>query len=805
MLVNYILTALRYWQRNKLHFILSLAGLSIGLCAAFLVTLYAHYESQYDRFLPHYEHSYRTEIYNENMDLRAPVLSAAMAPLIREMNGVEKVSSVYPLYLFSKQSEIVIEGQAHLIGAWLSADEHFTSFVDVPTLKGSLNAVLSQPNKVALSESEAIRLFGSTDVLGLNIKMAQRTLQVGAVFADLPNNTHFSFTGLTRHDNELLYEKNFQNHRVYTYLRLDDHAAPADINQQIAELLNARILAANAQSPVYEVSLHNIADIHLHSNTAFEMKESGSFETVQITIVLSAILILVAAANFINMTIAQSGQRAKEIGVRKALGATKSDVVFQVIIESYFMVLLSTLAAVLLSQLSLGWFNQLVGRTLQFDLFSEFGVILLVIVVVLGLLSSLYPALFIAHQNSKALLSGDINRGKTSVLIRKSLLVCQSGLSIALIIFAYTLHAQLNFLQSTPLGYEKEQRIVIKDLAAEHLLYVYNDNLFNALAAIPGVNNAAATTTEMTGVLSSVASLDLSNGETLQSISNFAATYNVVDTLGLELLAGRDFSQDHADFYQRQNDGSGRYAIIVSEQLARLAGFNNPRNAIGQIIYADFGFGKKDEAKIVGVIKDVKIGSAKVETNAFFIACGFGIQPVGHVVLDVDNTLDIEMRHNISQVIAQRLDVHHPIIETVEQNFDNIYRAERQQSTVILTFTLLAIFLTCMGILGLAIFSAERRKKEIAIRKVLGSNSLSILNLLSKEYLVLVAVGAAIAIPISYFIVLDWLSYFNLRVQQTPIIYIIALLLIGLITYLTVTAITLRTALERPNAALRSE
>jgi putative ABC transport system permease protein len=429
----------------------------------------------------------------------------------------------------------------------------------------------------------------------------------------------------------------------------------------------------------------------------------------------------------------------------------------------------------------------------------------LVVIFAIGLLSGLYPALFIASFSAKRVLSGDLIRGGTAIFIRKLTLCFQGALSIGLIIATASLYQQMQLIDNLEIGYEKSSRLTVKELPNDALYKKGHNSLFTALKNLPGVESVTASNTDLTNDMNFDLNFTWPNGETLNVMQPSVVTsYNPVATLGLKLLAGRDFSpQFSGDWYHRDAEDNRTISVIVSRRMAELAGYQDLASVIGLTLIVKNHGGMK--AKVVGVIENVKIGSARQQVLPMSLNLGYFLNGTSNLVIKTNNVNVAVLSKQVQKIITEELHISDVKVTSIADDYANAHKNEHQALEMVSVFSLLAIFLTCLGTFGLASFATLRRQKEVAIRKVLGATRLSIVNLLAKEFLFLVAISIVIAYPLSYWLVGDWLANFNERIDQTVWVYAIAALIITVITWLTVASLGFKAASYRPSLILRDE
>lgn len=802
---NYITTGLRALTRQKMHLGLNIFGLSIGLAAALMVSLFTLHELSYDRSHPNADRTYR--VLEEHRDSgNVNVLNSPHAfEYYKRISGVEDYLGLL-VGNWLIDTKVTIDNSELEIQKLYASTGNLMDFLDINVVEGDMQKALSEPYGIAISESQAIRFFGKTDVVGEKLVSARSIWTIAAVFEDFPANTHLDMEAIVSAD----FAREVKGKVSYTYLRLSENA---DIRQVISEIKDIMSdIWPDDQGFSYE--LQPLRDIHLSPNLRMDMKIGGSRMAVTISIALSILLVVIASFNSINMNIARAGQRAKEVGIRKTLGAEKSQLVTQFLIESVLVTMLSGLLACGLAELSLNDFNLLVGRDLSIDYLGLSGQLVLSFVIIVGVISGLYPALFMSSFNTKRVLSGDLDRGQTAILVRKLLLVIQSALSVGLIIVAFSIYSQLNYLYEFPVNYEKHNRLRVagipegkvfyhrdlNDEALEARLRVDTRALFEDISKIDGIVSATPTDFDFTrGTNSGVRDF------TIQGVPDFTLSmaygsvgYNAVDALGLNIVAGRDF-EELSDWYDASDKS---VAIMIPESTLALAGFATAEEAIGKT--ANFSAGQMPNVtgKIIGVFKDIKIGSVKDSAYPVMLACGLSWSHISSMILEVEQDSP-QIRDEITAMLKERLDLNPVEIESMESKYKLLYAEDRRLALLVLIFSALVVSLTCVGMFGLAAFTANRRAKEIAIRKILGASRAGLIFMLIKDYLILNAISLFIAFPVAWYLVTDWLQNFNQKVEQSVLVYLISGVVVTLLTALTISTITFVAASTRPNATLR--
>ncbi|MCF2858474.1 ABC transporter permease [Pseudoalteromonas sp. SMS1] len=803
MFSSYITTAVRAFAKHKQHFALNVLGLSLGLAAAIMVALFAAYELSFDRQHPNAEQVYRVHTDYRSWGLQLIGASSSEQPInMKSQSQVEDVLLIadaeeMTYYQAPLPLAVKIADREVQLPNFYAVSENLLDFVALDVIAGSVEEAITLPNQLALSRSTAMSLFGRDNVVGERLINESGAYTVAAVFEDLPDNTHFYFHTLTA----------IPNHAQgaisgYVYMRF---APQADVPALESEL--NRVFTEQSQGRNKTLSLHLVPllDVHFNSSGPFEMKPGGSEQVVWVSVALAIVLLIVASTNFINLNIAAAARRAKEVGVRKALGASRLQLIQQFLTEALLVVSISGLIALALIEMTLPWVNQILGRDLSLDFSIWFLVSVVGVVILVGILSGLYPALFISSFSAKRVLSGDLQRGQTAIWVRKLTLYFQSVLSIALIIAAVIIYKQMALVNDLEVGYSKTDRLLVKELPAESLFKGENNRLFDSIRALPGVAQVTVSNTNLTVDMNSELFLTWPNGEQIEGTQPTISTgYHAVEALGLSLLAGRDFLPQYGSDWARTDEQEvRRYGILITESLMKLAGYTDPNEIIGKQATAHEG---RTQVTIVGVVADVKLGSAKQQKLPLSFRLGLNNRPFADIVVKLDKSVPAEqVSSQIQAMVAQQLKLHEVSITRIEDEYQRAHISEYRVQQLVLLFSSLAVFLTCLGVLGLASFSALRRQKEVAVRKVLGASRFSIVNLLAQEYLVLIAAAVLLAFPASYWFLDGWLSHFNERITQAPWVYLFSAVFVALSTWLTVALLAFRAASVRPSLILRYE
>jgi putative ABC transport system permease protein len=804
MLISHITTAFRVFKQHKLYSLLNVFGLSIGLAAALLVALFAEYELSFDEMQPDHQQVYRLHV-----DVNVPGLEEIPLTVVNIAQTLITRSDVADLFILADvvdsgllSEHIKIADQAFKLNNLYGTAKNIRDFVNISVILGDLEAALSAPQQIALSRSEAERLFGSAEgALGQTILIEAKRFTVKAIFKDLPENSHFLFHALVPID--------FTEHSdisSYIYLKTQHNADLKAIEKQLADRLIEKYQLKNSQ---LEYRLVPMREVYFKAHSPFELKTGGSAFLVTLSVALSVLLLAIAAANYINIAVSQLLYRSKEIAMRKTLGASKRQLIAQFLLEALLMVMCATLLAVCWVELLLPSFSDFANRPL--DLVwgaSEFALII-AITVLLAFISGAYPAYCVARAPLNSLLAGQLKAGQ---LVRKGLLVFQSAMAMALIVCTLVSLQQLTFLQSLSLGYDATDRIVIHDLSSKQLM-AKEHAILNEIRALPGVVQVTTTDTDLTDSILESFYFRWPNGyEESELPPTIGTGFHAVETLGLTLLAGRDFSpQFQSDWLHDVNAGSSSQqgddapqamAILVTEQMAKRAGYDNVSEVVGLQVQ---GLYRNINASIVGVVKDIKVGSAKDDWLPVSFSAGYSSQSTVRLVISTEQANFPKLFNQLRQLLKQFNLTADPQFSLMQQDLAKVYRIEQDLFVLIRNFSVLAMLLSCLGLFGLAAFAAKRQQKQLAIRKVLGATRFSLVNLLAREFLIIVLAAAVIALPFAYWLMNNWLQDFNDRIEQTIWAYGLAGLIVAAFTWLTVAALAFKAASARPSEILRYE
>lgn len=779
--------ALRNLWKNKGYTLINVGGLAIGLASCMLLLLYVAYEWGFDKQSANYESTYI--IYN-NQEANGKIFSFAATPGLMagevkaKIPGVKRVTRMdYP------REKLLSFNQNSFKNPCTFVDAEYLKIFDYKVLKGNAATLLKNPNSVILTETFAKSLFGAEDPINKIVKLDnQENLKVEGVIADLPKNSSFQFDYLMPWS---LYEKlnpwtkraSWGSNYCITFIQLENNSFFEKANSQIHGMIKANMKDING-----EPFMQPMAKYHLYDTFEGGKSVGGKIDQLQIFIVLAFCILLIACVNFMNLSTARSEKRAKEVGVRKAIGSTRADLIYQFMMESILLALISMFVAFMLIEVALPYFNGVLGIELKIQYTAlQFWATFLGLTLFTGLLAGSYPAFYLSSFDPIRVLKGFTASGNSSLSIRKFLVVFQFIFATCLIICTSVIYQQLNYIKNKSIGFDRKNLVEIPVQGALQQPGKY-EILKNQLLESGMVSSVANLSMSLTGGGNNGYGISWPGKDIKSNVLvyyRFTGT-DFIKTTGMELLAGRDFRPGKGD----------STSVMINESLARAMGMKVP---VGKTITWD-----DTKVTIVGLIKDYVLESPYETSNPVIFMNNTNSNNTILVRIPANRKLSDAL-----EVIDKKVKALNPAYPVdrhfVDDNFELKFNNEKLLGTLANWFGGFAIFISCLGLLGLALYMAEQRKKEISIRKVLGANSATILMMLNKDFIRLVLIANAIAFPLGYIVSNRWLSHFEFRVSLSAVPFILALLLSLLIAILTVSLQSFKVAKANPIDALKYE
>lgn len=797
MIKNYILTTLRNIHRHLTYSLINVFGLGLGICISLLLALWVNHELSFDSF-----HANADQIYRVSMDISFggqssshSVSPTALLPTLKR--NFPEVKTGVRIYNPSSFSPFIVKKDDNFFqeNRFYFADSTFFQVFSYLLLKGNPRTALTNPRSVVLTSSMAKKYFGDKDPMGQTLLInGQNDYTVTGLMADVPDNSYLqfdfigSFSSLRQATEEVWWTANY-----LTYVLLDDHADLKSIEAKTNDLVK-EALGDQLASPGDYVKYNwmNLKDIHLRSKAQTEMEPVGNIQYVYLFAGIAILIILIACINYINLATARASFRAKEVGVRKVVGASKKQLIFQFIGESVVISLLALVFALFLAQLLLPLFNSLTGKNFDQTAFiaPAFLFSTIIVILVVGIGSGAYPALAITSFKPVSILKGNFRSSAKGVWLRKTLVVFQFCVTLILTIGTLAIVKQLAFIQNKNLGYERENTIILPLDRKTQEVYSTLKTEFLRTGKITSIGRATESPVEIRGGYS----IKLQGStDPAMSVVALSADDGFVTSLGMEIVAGRDFSETDINNFLTDTT----YVFLVNESTTENLFLTN-EEAIGKRVELN---GRKGE--IVGVVKDFHFASLHMPIGPLVIFSGADEYYYAIARLAPGNiTESLDQLKQVSTTVAP----HKPFTyEFLDQQFDALYRSEQQMGKLFGVFATLAIIIACLGLLGLVSFSATQKTKEIGIRKVLGANVGNIILLITNEYTRLIVIAVLIAIPAALYGVDQLLGNFAYKTTIGPVL--IALSVIGcmLIAFLTASYQAIQAATINPTETLRNE
>jgi putative ABC transport system permease protein len=807
MWINYLKIAFRNFMRRKFFSFINITGLSIGMAASLLIILYIIDEYSYDTFHKDAERIYRvhTRARMTGKDMNTCFSSAPIsADLQKEIPEVVDGCRI----VIRNDVNIGNENEVFSEKKVLLADSNFFNFFSFRLLHGNPKTALKDPNAIILTESSANKYFGfgiddKSSLLGkiMRVGMGDSYLITG-IAEDPPSNSHFKYNVILSMESwNYSHQTSWIGNNLHNYIKLtesaDYHGVEAKfsslvekyIGPQIQQVLGISFEQFHEQGGMYGYYLQPLLRIHLHPQTDYQLEPPGNLNIIYLLTAIVFLIILIACINFMNLSTARYTDRVREVAVNKSLGASRRRLIGQFLAESFMITSLSAFLAFIILWSFLPQFNMITDKTLSFSSISlvPFLTILATIIVLISLIAGCYPAFYLTAFSPAEILRGKISSNPKIGNFRSSLVVFQFTMSIMLIISTLLIHKQLNHLQRVDLGFDKENVLVIKNagyLGENKIAFKEELKKLNDIIQVSIVNQSPPEF----NLATVFKTLDDSN-------IDFPTAFCIVDedqlsTLDLKMKEGRFFSKAFI------SDSS---SVIINETAAKLLGWEDP---IGKKIETYWEKRGSDVREVIGVIKDFHFQSLHEEISSLFIFYG----TVGNNMLvrlapgnqgEKINQIESKWKELAS---GQPFD-----FSFIDADFDAKFRKEQQMAKIFSIFTFLAIFIACLGLLGLATFMTEQRSKEFGIRKVMGASNSGIMRLLSLEYLKLIGISFVIAIPLVYMLINWWLDNFIYKTPFGIIPFIAGGGITVLITLMSVSYQSFKAAFRNPVEALRYE
>jgi len=799
MFKNYFVVTLRNMLKYKFFTAINMIGMTVGIASCLLLMLYVSNELTYDNFHPDADRLYQVDLHGKvgGQDIRiastCPPMAAALVSDMPEVESSMRIASMRDA-VFRSGDKMFTERKVFYV------DSNFFQFFGYRLLQGDAITALKEPNSIVLDENLSEKYFGTEDPVGKIIQIGgeRKSYKVTGVVEQAPANSHFDYHALVSASGaEHLRRAIWLNNFMYTYFKLKPNASVAGVEEkfmgmvekyvgpEIEKFMGTSLKQMQEAGGAYGYYTTPVKAIHLHSTSQDDLEPGGSMMYVYFFSGIGIFILLIACINFMNLATARSAGRAKEVGMRKALGSLRTQMIAQFLSESVLYSLMAVVLALGTVYFLLPYFNVLSGKELSIAFLGEpivlAGIVALILVV--GLVAGSYPAFYLTSFSSVEVLKGKVRSGLKSKGIRSFLVVFQFALSIFLIIFTAVVFQQINYMQEKNLGIDKNN-ILILDNA--YRLDKNREAFRNAINQETGVVKASFTNNSFPGVNNTTAVKGVGNDQD-HIMGVYYADYDHMDVMKFEMKLGRYFSRDFP---------SDSTAILLNEAAAKEFGWENP---VGEeVLYND---GTPKTFKVIGVFKNFNFESFKDQ-----------VRPISIILTRNAGTLLIRYDGKSSDIVAtaerlwKQFAPNEPFeYSFMDQSFDRLFRAEQRMGQLFSIFSGLAILIACLGLFALAAFTAEQRTKEMGIRKSLGASTLSLNLLMSSEFIKLVIIAFVPASVLGWYVSSTWLQGFVYRIDISPLVFVLSGVTAVVIAWLTVSVQSLKAAAANPVQSLRYE
>ncbi len=805
MLTNYFKISIRSLAKQRLYSIINVVGLAIGLAAFLLINEYIQFEKSYDRFFTDSNQIYRLT----TDDVKDGVIGTRDAMsyhpsgkvLTEELPEVENYTTTYKFSEVIFRHKSITRSEKMII----AADSNYFKIFDYLLIKGDPETALNEPNSIVLTESKALAYFGDIDPVGKQIEVLSgynRPFKVTGVMEDVPENTHYKFNMLVslKSIQERLDRDDWGGFNYYTFLKLTRNSDLDELNKKLSPLAKKYI----GENSNQEFNLQPLESIHLYSDFTFEPEIHGNHKAVSFLVIISIFVLIIAWVNYVNLSTARAIDRAKEVGLRKVIGAYRNQLIYQFLIESLIINFIGSVLAVLIAELALPYFNGLLDKQIAVHVWNQktFLITTLIFFVAGTFVSGLYPALVLSSFQPVTVLKGKFRNSKQGALLRKFLVTVQFAVSIVLIAGTLIVGQQVKYMKSEDLGFdinhvvgfttprvnsdqrearEQKMKLFHEDLKSHHTIVQVGGT-----SSMPG--GGSSDIASSSGGVKIVGMTERLDGTVYLQWNDDSFT----KTMGMGFVAGRDFKRELA---------SDSIAIIVNETFLDRLGINDYSTVLGEFV--QFGRSpENDKFKIVGVLQNFNRTSLKnsVEPTCYFYNTGSR-----NTVVKLDENAFMDGLAYIEESWKKFFGDAPLDIQFLDRRFEQLYKEDRRFGNVFGSFSLLAILVAILGLFGLSSFIAVQRTKEVGVRKVLGASIGNIISLFYKDFMLLIGSSSLIGFPVVYFVMNKWLSNYAYRIDFPWWLLLLAFFIISVFALITVGYQTSKVASLDPAKTLKYE
>lgn len=808
MFKNYIKTALRNISRQKGYVVINIFGLAIGVASSMLIAIYIFSELSYDK-----HHENKDRIYRVLLDgkINNQEILGAWTPSPMAFTLKEEFPEIEEAVRIDTWDETVVkyEDKSFVESAFIQADSTFFNVFTAPLIKGNPKTALAKPHTVVLSESTAQKIFGEETAIGKTIKIGtyEEYHEVTGIMKDMPKTSHFdcnmvgSFISSARAE-----QGNWLSNNLATYLLLSPNTSKENVEDKIPELVkeNAGPILQEYmgisfdefidKGNRYAYQLQPLLDIHLNPSIESDMKTPNDKKYIYIFSVICFFLIVIAAINYMNLSTARASTRAKEVGLRKVVGSSKKMLIKQFMVESLIMSFIAVIIAMILVNLALPYFNNLIKTELTLNYLEDWHFIpaLVITALVVGLLAGSYPAFYLSSFKPTTVLSGELKSGTKNKKIRSTLVVSQFIISAALILATIVISKQTNYMLSKDLGFDKDRLLVLRRISA---IGDKIETFKNEINKIPGVIKSTHSTM-VPGHTNNNNAYQIQSqpkGETYVFETNYADE-DFAEVYGIKMAQGRFFSKENS---------SDKNVCVVNETAIKDYPIKDPFNE--SIMSAHNSAEELTPLKIVGIVNDFHIKSLHKSISPYIIVPKPEDTQWGYfsIKLDADN---IPQAMNEIEKTWKEFSNNDPMLYFFMDNeYASLYEEEQRTSMLSVGFAILTILIASLGLFGLTSYMTEQRTKEIGIRKAMGASVSRVVVIIANETVKLTVIAIIISYPVAYYFLHNWLNNYPYRISLNPVDFIFTLLIIITIAFITISYQTIKTARKNPAYSLRYE
>lgn len=787
MISNLFKTALRNITSKFGYTLLNVLGMTLAITASLFLTLYVLDEISFDRYHEKADRIYRVQSYIQETDDEFTwiVAQVPFAPQVKlDYPEVESVTRLFDVgRVLYKHNDI-----EHNEENMYYADSTFFDIFSYKLLDGSFEGALNKPNTVVLTETLARKYFGDKNPIGQSLQNGDELYQVTAVMEDVPRNSHVIFDGLVSRSTLPQEFGSWGNFGVFTYLLLNEGTSSVQFEEKLKDMYPGYM--ASIFEPIgikITYQLMAIRDIHLRSDSAAEPQPTGSIQYVIIFSIVALLLLLIATLNYINLSTARSAKRAKEISLRKVVGSNRGPLIAQFLTESTLLTLISLLLGIVLIIIFLPRLNILSGKSFTLDILSEpiFIISIIGIMLIVGVIGGLYPAFYLSRFSPVDVMKGSFQSGSSKGLFRKILTIVQFTISGAMIACTVIVFMQLSYLQNKDQGWNMERVAMLQlpDNEPVTKMRLLKERLMDS----PLIENVTLTSNQLgQGSPKVIFSVETDEGMQQRGVNFAVVDDDFIETLGIEVLDGRDFSIDYI--------GDTITGVLVNQVLADRFNWEEP---IGKMV--QLGDGTQIMGSVIGLIRDYHQTGMYNEVESLMLLFRLD-NAIMYIKLGENEAEALEATRQAWEEVFPGKDFDYTYLV---DNFSEQFGNDKNRSTIFLLFTLLTIVIACLGLFGLASYTVEKRTGEIGVRKVFGASESKVLGMISFEFIILMIISFIVSVPVVVYLMSDWLQNYVYRINISPLVFVLTLVLTLVPTALTVSYQAIKAARTNPAEALR--